>query len=107
MSENAIEISKDNFEKITKENSKLIIDCWATWCGPCRMMGPVIDNLAVKYAGNVTFGKVNVDDNPILSAKYGISSIPTLLLFKDGEFVTQSVGLMPANEIESWMSNYF
>lgn len=107
MSENAIEISQDNFEKITKENSKLIVDCWAPWCGPCRMMRPIIDNLAVKHAGNVVFGKLNVDDNPVISAKYGISAIPTLLLFKDGEFVTQSVGLMPENEIESWMKNYF
>jgi len=105
---NAVDINDESFEQeVINSEQPVVVDFWAPWCGPCRMMGPIIDNLAVKHAGNVVFGKLNVDDNPVISAKYGISAIPTLLLFKDGEFVTQSVGLMPENEIESWMKNYF
>ena len=73
----------------------VLVDFWADWCGPCHVMAPVIDELAVELAGRATVGKVNVDDEPALAAQYGIRSIPTLLVFKDGELVDQAVGVVP------------
>lgn len=73
----------------------LVIDCWAPWCGPCRMIGPVIEELAKEMQGKIVFGKLNVDENPQTSMKYGIMSIPTMLVFKNGQLVDRFVGAMP------------
>lgn len=73
----------------------VVIDCWAPWCGPCRMIGPVIEELAKDMQGKIVFGKLNVDDNPQTSMKYGIMSIPTMLVFKNGQLVDRFVGAMP------------
>ncbi len=73
----------------------VLVDFWADWCGPCHVMTPVIDELATAFDGQVTVGKVNVDDEPALAAQYGIRSIPTLLVFKDGQLVDQAVGVVP------------
>ena len=73
----------------------VLVDFWADWCGPCHVMAPVIDELATEFDGKVTVGKVNVDDEPALAAQYGIRSIPTLLVFKDGQLVDQAVGVVP------------
>jgi thioredoxin 1 len=73
----------------------IVIDCWAPWCGPCRMIGPVIEELAKEMQGKIVFGKLNVDDNPQTSMKYGIMSIPTMLVFKNGSLVDRLVGAMP------------
>lgn len=79
----------------------VLLDCWAPWCGPCRIVGPIIDQLAKEFAGKVKFAKLNVDENPATSAKYNIMSIPTMLLFKDGEMVNSLVGALPKAEIEN------
>ena len=78
-----------------------LLDCWAPWCGPCRTIGPIIDQLAKEFAGKVKFAKLNVDENPATSTKYNIMSIPTMLLFKDGKIVNSLVGALPKVEIEN------
>jgi len=79
----------------------VLLDCWAPWCGPCRTIGPIIDQLAKEFAGKVKFAKLNVDENPATSTKYNIMSIPTMLLFKDGKVVNSLVGALPKAEIEN------
>jgi thioredoxin 1 len=80
-----------------KKYPMLVIDCWAPWCGPCRMIGPIIEELATELKGKIVFGKLNVDENPQTSMKYKIMSIPTMLVFKNGVLVDQFVGAMPKN----------
>jgi thioredoxin 1 len=101
MAKNVLEIDQDSFEATLKANPKLVVDCWAEWCGPCRMMGPVIDQLAKDHEGKVTFAKLNVDESPKVAQSHRIMAIPTLLFFKDGKVVDQIVGLVPKEEIES------
>jgi len=79
-------------EITSKGNGPILVDFWAEWCGPCRLMGPILDKVAVRYKGRARVGKVDVDDNQALAAKYGVLSIPTLLLFKEGRVVEQVVG---------------
>ena len=94
MGEHTQTLSDSNFdESVIKSSTPVLVDFWAEWCGPCRMIAPTVDALAADYAGKVTVGKVNVDDNPNTAMRFGIRSIPTLLLFKDGEVVDSIVGL--------------
>ncbi len=88
-------------DEIISHPGPVLLDCWAPWCGPCRMVGPIIDQLAKEFAGKVKFAKLNVDENPGTSAKYNIMSIPTMLLFKDGKMVQSLVGALPKAEIEN------
>ncbi len=90
----------DDFEGFVGKHPKVIVDCWAPWCGPCRMLSPTIDALAKEMKGNVAFGKLNTDDNFRTSEKYKISSIPTLLFFKDGKFVDKVIGAVPRAMVE-------
>jgi len=87
-----MEITDSNYEAIVAEGKPMVIDFWATWCGPCRMVGPTIEALEKEYEGKVIVGKVNVDDNEELSAKFGIRNIPTVLFMKNGEIVDKVVG---------------
>ena len=90
-----IEISDANFDEIVKKYKNVAIDCWAPWCGPCLMIAPVIEELARELKGKIVFGKLNVDNNPKIAMKYNIMSIPTILLFRDGELVDRIIGAMP------------
>ncbi len=87
-----MEITDSNFEALVAEGKALVVDFWATWCGPCRMVGPTIEALAEQYAGKVNVGKVNVDENEELPAKFGIRNIPTVLFIKNGQVVDKVVG---------------
>jgi thioredoxin 1 len=88
----ATSITDATFEEIIKTNKVVLIDFWAEWCGPCRMVGPIVEELAGEYEGKAMIGKLDVDENPDVCEKYGIRNIPTLLYFKDGEMVDKVVG---------------
>ncbi len=95
-----ITITKENFEKEILQNDKLVLlDFWATWCGPCKMIAPIISEIAEEYDGQITVGKVNVDEQAELAENYGISSIPTLIIFKNGKVFNTLIGYHEKEEI--------
>lgn len=95
-----------NFEETVKKYPLMLIDCWAAWCGPCRMIAPVVDELARDYAGRVTVGKLNVDENPQTATRFGIMSIPTVLVIKAGEEVDRIIGAVPKQFIQEKLQKY-
>lgn len=99
-----LKITRENFEnEVMKSNIPVLIDFWAPWCGPCRMMGPIIEQLAEEYEGKAKVGKVNVDEEGELSQAFGVMSIPTIVLVKDGKVVRQAVGASPKAEVEAML----
>ena len=100
MSDNALEFTSDNFDsEVLQSDKPVLVDFWAEWCGPCKMLSPTIDALAVEYSDKYSIGKLNVDHNSDVASKYGIRSIPCLLFFKDGRVEKQIVGAIDKNEI--------
>lgn len=93
-------LSDSTFNKFVRDNSIVVVDVWAPWCGPCRFVAPVIEDLARDYAGKIAFGKVNVDQNRRVATQFSVSSIPTLLVFKNGQLVDRIVGAMPRQTLE-------
>jgi thioredoxin 1 len=101
---NVIDISDDNFDSEVLQSEKpVLIDFWAEWCGPCKVLGPVIDGIAEDYSDRVKFVKLNIDNNPSNTQKFGIRGIPTLLLFKNGEKIDTSVGVLSKSELASFL----
>ena len=95
-----IEVTDANIKALLAEGTPLVVDCWAPWCGPCRMLGPVIEELANEYEGQARVGKLNVDENDMIPQEYGIMSIPTVLFFKNGELFNRTVGALPKAQLK-------
>ncbi|MEM1525035.1 MAG: thioredoxin [Nitrososphaerales archaeon] len=101
-----IELTDENFKEAIRKYPLLVVDFWAEWCGPCHMIAPIIEELAREYKGKIVFGKLNVDLNNATAMEYGIMSIPTLLIFKNGKLVDQIIGAMPKKILESTITQY-
>ncbi len=100
-SEKVLILSNDNFQsEVANSETPVLVDFWASWCGPCRMIAPIIDQLAEEYEGKIKVAKVDVDENRELAQTYGVMSIPTILIFKNGEVVNQAIGARPKGELE-------
>jgi thioredoxin 1 len=89
---------------VLKSSEPVVVDFWAEWCGPCRMIAPSLEEIATEMQGKVKVAKLNVDENPAVAGKYGVRSIPTLLLFKNGQLASQKVGAMPKGELVKWIN---
>ncbi|HEY4857382.1 MAG TPA: thioredoxin [Xanthobacteraceae bacterium] len=97
-------VSDTTFEsEVLKATSPVVVDFWAEWCGPCRMIAPALEEIAGSLDGKVKIVKLNVDENPKTAAKYGIQSIPTLMIFKDGQMASRQIGALPKQKLEDWI----
>ncbi len=104
---NTIEVTDDTFEATIADNKLVLVDFWAPWCGPCRMVGPVLDEIAGDHSDKVTIAKVNTDENQAVASQHGIMSIPTMMLFKDGQKIDQMVGALPKPQIMAKLEPHF
>ena len=95
-----VDLTDDTFTRFVNDNSIVAIEIWAPWCGPCRFVSPIIEEIARDYAGKIAFGKLNVDQNPRVATQYSIMSIPTILVFKNGQLVDRIIGAMPRERLE-------
>jgi len=102
----ALHVTDSSFDVLLRKYNLLVIDCWAPWCGPCRMLSPIIDEMASRYLGKIVFGKLNVDENPEIPMRFGVNSIPTLLIFKEGKLVDRIVGAVPKVQLESILAKH-
>jgi len=104
----ALEFTDANFDELVIKSGKpVIVDLWAEWCGPCRMLTPIVEEMAKEYEGRAVIGKLNVDDNPEVTAKYGVRNIPTLLFFKGGEVADKQVGAVPKSALVGKLEKLF
>jgi len=102
-----VELTDNNFEQeVIKSDKPVLIDLWAPWCAPCRFVGPIIEQIAAEYKDRLKVGKLNVEDHKVWASKYGVTAIPTLFIFKDGNLVQRAVGAMPKQEIEKLIQPY-
>ncbi|MCX8068955.1 MAG: thioredoxin [Thermodesulfovibrionales bacterium] len=107
MAEGVFEFKTDNWEnEVTKSKGLIMVDFWAAWCGPCKMIAPTIEELAKEYAGKVKIGKLNTDENSEIAARYKIMGIPTVIFFKDGKEIDKVVGAVPKSQLKSKLDSY-
>ena len=99
-------LTEDNFDELINKYPFVVIDCWAPWCGPCRMVAPVVEELAAEHKGEIVFGKLNTDENQGIAMKFNLMSIPTFLIFKNGELIARPVGAMPKPALEAAIAEY-
>ena len=98
-------VSDESFKSDVLDSSgAVLVDFWAEWCGPCRMVGPILDEIAAEYAGKLTIAKVNIDENPMTPNEYAVRGIPTMILFKDGKPLDTKVGALPKGALKTWIS---
>lgn len=103
-----ITLTTENFdEQINAESGIVLVDLWAEWCGPCKMLSPIIDEIEITYADKIKVGKINTDENPELAQRFSTSSIPTLMIFKNGECVDRLIGAYPKSRIEKFIDRVF
>ncbi|MCP4284465.1 MAG: thioredoxin TrxA [Gammaproteobacteria bacterium] len=106
MSEQIVHLSDDSFEvEVLQSNLPVLVDYWAEWCGPCKMIAPVLDEIALEYAGKIKLAKLNIDDNPNTPPRYGIRGIPTLMMFKDGEVEATKVGAVSKSQLTTFIDS--
>lgn len=101
-----IAVSDRNFDQTVKSYPLVVVDCWAAWCAPCRAIAPVVEQLAREQSGKVVFGKLNVDENPETTQRFGIMAIPTLLVMKNGEEIDRIIGALPKEQLEARLGSY-
>lgn len=107
MSDDIVHLSDGNFDSTVKSSGKLVVDCWAPWCGPCRMLAPTFEALAKDYKGKVVFGKLDTDESPKVAMALSINSIPTILFYKDGKQIDRMTGAHPRANIEAMIKKHF
>jgi thioredoxin 1 len=107
MSELTKAVTDESFKHdVLEAPGPVLVDFWAEWCGPCRMVAPILDEIAAEFAGKLTVAKVNIDDNPMTPTEYDVRGIPTMILFKDGKVVDRKIGAMPRGQMRDWVAGH-